>query len=141
MKFTILGIPHPKSSFRFAVRGKQVFKYQTKEIKAGGIQIRQQIINQLPEKFIPFSRGIRIKKCWFVFPPLKSWSKKKRAAAELLGGLFKTTAPDLPDNLMKGLFDAMQGVVFINDSQICAMDDIRKFYGPKPMIEIELEAL
>ena len=118
MRFIILGIPKPKQSFRYAVAGKFVRKYQPEEIKQEAGNIRSQIINQLPKDFQPFSRGVRISRCWFVFPSLKSWSKKKLAAAELLGGLFKTTAPDLTDNLMKGLIDAMQGVVFINDSQI-----------------------
>ncbi len=141
MRFIILGIPRPKQSFRFAVIGKRVLKYQKKEVKQEAGNIRSQIINQLPRDFQPFSRGVHISRCWFVFPPLKSWSKKKLEAAELLGGLFKTTAPDLTDNLMKGLMDAMQGVVFINDSQICQMDDVKKFYGPKPMIEIILEEI
>ncbi len=143
MKFIILGIPRPKQSFRFAVIGKRVLKYQKKEVKQEAGNIRQQIINQLPRNHVPFSRGVKITRCWFIFPPLKSWPKKKLEAAELLGGfvIFKTTAPDLTDNLMKGLMDAMQGVVFINDSQICSMDNIKKFYGPKPMIEIELEEI
>ena len=141
MKFIILGVPRSKQSFRFAVIGKRVLKYQKKEVKQEEENIRSQIIKQLPKNFIPFSGGVKIIRCWFIFSPLKSWSKKKLEAAQLLGGLFKTTKPDLQDNLMKGLFDAMQGVVFINDSQICALDDVRKFYGPKPMIEVELEGI
>jgi len=141
MKFIILGVPKSKQSFRYAVAGKFVRKYQPIEVEKEEGNIRSQIINQLPKDFQPFSGGIRISRCWFVFPPLKSWSKKKLEAAELLGGLFKTTAPDLADNLMKGLMDAMQGVVFINDSQICAIDNVKKIYGLKPLIEIELEPL
>ena len=137
MRFIILGIPRPKQSFKFTKTG---IRYQPKEVKQEAGNIRSQIINQLPGDFQPFSRGIHIKKCWFVFPPLKSWSKKKLESLVTLGCFYKDTKPDI-DNCLKSVWDAMQGVVFINDSQICAMDDVKKFYGPKPMIEIELESL
>ncbi len=140
MKFTILGIPKTKQSFRFAVSGKFVRKYQPKEVKEEVENIRSEIIKQLPIDFQPLKKGIYIKKCWFVFPPLVNFSKKKLKLVEL-EQLEKTTQPDLTDNLFKGLIDAMQGVVFINDSQICMMNDIKKFYGPKPRIELNLEEL
>jgi Holliday junction resolvase RusA-like endonuclease len=59
-----------------------------------------------------------------------------------MGGIiYKHTRPDLTDNLAKGLFDAMESVVFINDSLIVSLDDVKKYYGIQPRIEIELEEI
>lgn len=45
-----------------------------------------------------------------------SWSKKKQAQA-LAGEIFPTSKPDL-DNSIKSAFDAMNGVVYKDDSQV-----------------------
>jgi len=45
-----------------------------------------------------------------------SWSKKKQAQA-LAGTIYPTTKPDL-DNSIKSVFDAMNGVVYKDDSQV-----------------------
>ena len=140
LKLTILGTPTSKQSFRFAVAGKKVFRYQSKEIKQSANDIRQQIIAQLPPDFKPFTKGVWIKLLLFVFPIPKNLNKTQQKLADE-GNLVKTTRPDLHDNLCKGLMDAMEGIVFLNDSQICAMDKVVKLYGPIPKIEIVLEEI
>lgn len=55
--------------------------------------------------------------------------------------VYKATKPDLTDNLNKGVFDALQGIIYANDSQIISMDDVKKIYGQRPRIDIELEIL
>jgi Holliday junction resolvase RusA-like endonuclease len=50
----------------------------------------------------------------------------------------KATKPDL-DNLGKGVLDALQGIVFENDSQIWEYKSIRKVYGSRFGIELEIE--
>jgi len=51
---------------------------------------------------------------------------------------YKTTKPDL-DNLEKMLWDAMEGIVFINDSLICEKHNVIKTYGDTPGYSIILE--
>jgi len=55
--------------------------------------------------------------------------------------VFKVTKPDLSDNLNKMVFDAMNNLVFKDDSQIVLMENVRKFYGLTPKIIIYLEEL
>ena len=41
----------------------------------------------------------------------------------------------------KGVFDALQGIIYANDSQIISLDNVKKIYGLRPRVEIELEIL
>ena len=136
MTITILGKPFPKQSARHTKKG---FVYQTKEVKQAEDNVRWQIINQLPKNFIPFTKGVKVLRLLYVFPPLKSFTKKKMKALEKGHLLYKTTKPDLTDNLNKGLFDAMEGIIFNNDSQVCEINHAIKCYGLKPRTEIVLE--
>lgn len=141
MKLIILGEPKPKQSARFAKIGKFMRSYQTKEVKQNEQNIQAQILAALPEGFEPFKNPIAIKKLHYVFTPLTSFSKKIKAEIDNGAWIYKSTKPDLTDNLSKGLFDAMQGIVFLNDSQIVSMTDVKKYYGNVPRIEIEMEEI
>jgi Holliday junction resolvase RusA-like endonuclease len=141
MKLTILGEPKPKQSARFYKAGRFVKSYQTKDVKQNESNIRAQIIEQLPKGFIPFDKPIRVTKLHYVFPIPKSFTKTKLRKIQMGGIIYKHTRPDLTDNLAKGLFDAMESVVFINDSLIVSLDDVKKYYGIQPRIEIELEEI
>ena len=50
----------------------------------------------------------------FVFPRLKTASKKER------WGMSKISKPDI-DNLVKAVFDALNGLAFFDDSQVAAV--------------------
>ena len=48
------------------------------------------------------------------------------------GGLiYKTSRPDLQDNLCKGLFDALSGIVFKDDSQIVKVNNLKSITAYK----------
>ena len=81
----------------------------------------------------------RVLKLHFVFTPLKNIRKadlKRIMEGELLP---KTTKPDLTDNLKKGLFDALQGILYSNDSIIFEEANTGKYYGKAPGIYLEME--
>lgn len=144
MKFTILGVPQPKQSARFRIaKGKAgknfVASYQTKEVKETERNIKYDIRSQLPFDFVPLDCPIGVK-VLFVFPPLKSWSKKQKEALRQGQRIYKGTKPDLTDNLMKGLFDALNGLVFIDDARVVKVES-EKIYGEQPRIELELYPL
>lgn len=64
-----------------------------------------------------------------------SWSKKKQAAA-LLGQILPTKKPDA-DNVVKAVFDGMNGVVWRDDVQ--AVDvSVRKRYGSTPGVFVRV---
>ncbi|WP_438446850.1 RusA family crossover junction endodeoxyribonuclease [Gorillibacterium sp. sgz5001074] len=62
-----------------------------------------------------------------------SWSKKKREEAE---GKPVTVKPDI-DNLVKGLFDAANGIVWKDDNQVVRCE-AEKLYSMNPRIEFEV---
>ena len=139
----ILGIPQPKQSTRFRVQkfGNKNFvkTYQTKEVIQNERNIAFDAKSQLPEGFIPFTKALKAK-VLYVFPPLKGFTKAKLNALTAGSKIYKDTKPDLQDNLNKGLFDALEGIIYIKDSLICKVE-CEKIYGHTPRIEIEFEEL
>jgi Holliday junction resolvase RusA-like endonuclease len=116
-------------------------KYQPKEIEENERSIKMIVREQLPVGFVPFRKGVIVHRLHYVFPPISTLKKSEKLLIEHGGIVHKTTKPDLTDNLSKSTFDSMQGIVFLNDSQICEMNNVKKYYGTKPGIIIELEEI
>ena len=70
----------------------------------------------------------------FQFKKPKSWSKKKKAAA-----FWHTQKPDA-DNLQKAVKDALNGLAYKDDSQVCDMDVV-KIWGDSDRVMVELEKI
>jgi len=68
----------------------------------------------------------------------KSFSKKKTTDAET-GLLRPTTKPDV-DNYYKGIGDALNGVIWVDDSQVISLT-VEKYYSKRPRAEIEIHTL
>jgi Holliday junction resolvase RusA-like endonuclease len=68
----------------------------------------------------------------------KSFSKKKSAQAEA-GQIVPTTKPDV-DNYLKGVKDALKGVIWKDDSQVVEVF-ARKRYSARPRIEVKIKEL
>lgn len=139
LHFEILGIPASKQSAKFASIGGKIRSYQPRDVVEKENNIAWQIKEQLPKDFTPTDKPVSVKELLFVFPALKSMTKKEKEF--ISQGFFsaKSTKPDLQDNLCKMLFDAMQGIVYINDSQIWQIEKSSKVYGLQPRIEFILE--
>lgn len=71
-------------------------------------------------------------------PSLKSFSKKKALAAEE-GLLRPTTKPDV-DNYVKGVKDALNKVIWNDDSQVVDLK-VSKWYSEKPRVEVIIKEL
>ena len=74
----------------------------------------------------------------FYLPIPKSWSKKRRLQAQE-GKVHHTGKPDL-DNLIKSVSDGLNGVIYVDDAQIKAIDAM-KVYDINPRVEVEIEEL
>ena len=66
----------------------------------------------------------------------KSWNKEKREAA-LGGSIFPTTKPDT-SNVVKGIEDAMNGIVWHDDAQVVITRTL-KIYDESPRVEVEVK--
>jgi len=145
LDFHIPGVPVPKQSARhraFIKDGKPMAStYQTKAVKEYESKVASIVGAALPSGFEIHDGPVHVLAVLFAFPAPKSISKKEKDMIASGGWMYKTTKPDVTDNLMKGLFDAMEGVVFTNDSRVCDVRDVRKVYRKKvgTWIRIELK--
>jgi Holliday junction resolvase RusA-like endonuclease len=65
----------------------------------------------------------------------KSFNKKQREEA-VEKRLLPITKPDT-DNYLKAIKDALNGIAYIDDAQVVD-DNVRKFYGEEPRVEITI---
>ena len=72
----------------------------------------------------------------FFMPIPNSFSKNKKIEMEYDWHVKK---PDT-DNLVKGVKDALEGLDYVNDSQVCD-GNIRKIYSKEPKIEVIIEII
>lgn len=68
----------------------------------------------------------------------KSWSKRDRAAA-LRGEIWPTSKPDLK-NIMAGVEDAMNKIVWRDDALIVLYAPMRKIYGETPRLVVTVRS-
>lgn len=84
---------------------------------------------------IPAGEPITVEEIVFYMPIPQSWSKKKQREA---AGQPHIKKPDI-DNLIKGLFDSLNGVCWADDNQVCEIRNTKKIYSEKPGIEFSIE--
>lgn len=135
------GVPKPKQSTRFTrepfmdKKGNKHYSYQDPDVKARENTIAWTAVQQLPKGFIPWDCPVMVIKALYVFPIPASMCKKDKARIHAGEVVYKTSKPDLSDNLNKPIFDALQGILFINDSRVCHIKDAMKIYGTNPRAE------
>jgi len=136
--FVFMGVPKAVQSFRFTKKGR---RYQPSEVVEWKNYIRLLAMTQIAEKdnFQMFCGPVEIE-VEFIFPPIQSWNKATKEAFESGGKIYKTTKPDLTDNLMKGLIDALSGIIWERDQLICK-ESSEKFYGKKPQIILRVKEI
>lgn len=141
ISLVIYGEPKPKQSMRHAYNHNKGYIQTFKDPKVAKAEqdIKNQVLTQYRGGVI--EEPIAITKLHYIFSPLKSLPKYKKLAIERGEIIYKNTKPDLTDNLNKGLFDALEGIVIANDSAIVSMDDVKKYFGTKPRIELEMKIL
>ena len=65
-----------------------------------------------------------------------SWSAKKQSRADA-GQILPVTKPDI-DNIEKAIFDALNGVVWRDDVQVCDVVKVKR-YGRSPGVHVEIK--
>jgi len=121
-----------KQRARVAIRGRFASAYTPKETVNAEAWVKRCAVDQIgsPCLDIPLDIAIQI-----TVQIAESWSNKKRAAA-LAGEIKPTGKPDL-DNCAKLLCDALNGVIWKDDSQIVAMTLIKR-YGERPQTVLKI---
>lgn len=128
--FTVPGVPVGKGRPRFV---KATGRAYTPEKTASYESLIAYAASQAMLGAEPISAPIGIK-VQAVFPIPQSWSKKRKTAAH-----WHTSKPD-GDNILKAVGDALNGIVWTDDSQV-ARTTIAKVYGDVPGLHVFVEAL
>jgi Holliday junction resolvase RusA-like endonuclease len=134
-----LGEPFAQQSGRIVQIHGRPRLIKQKNAVTGQASVRAQAVSQLPPGFEPFLGPLAIR-VTFHFGPLKGFTKKQIAILESGETIPKTTKPDLIDNLMKGLSDALTGIVWMDDAQIIRLRS-EKAYARQPKTVVVVEKL
>lgn len=127
-----LNIPvQPMGAVRMTGRGKYV-KDNAKRYMAYKTHLQWMANMQL--KGHELFEGSLFVRLTFFMPIPQSMRGKERNAA--VNGGYHKKKPDI-DNLIKGVFDALNGVAWKDDNQVSKVE-AEKIYGPEPGIKIEV---
>ena len=131
ISFVVPGTPVGKGRPKFARRGAFVSAY-TPERTASYENLVKVVAAQAMAGRQIIEGPVEVVLVIHVQAP-ESWSKKKKSEA-LSGALAPTSKPDL-DNIIKGIFDAMNGVVFKDDKQVSFVT-AQKLYSQTPCVAV-----
>jgi len=133
---TLAGEPQGKGRARAFIRGGHVGHYTPEKTRTYEGMIRSAAMDATgnkPPLDCPIEFVMRA-----VFPVPASWSERKRQQA-ITGAIKPGKKPDL-DNIAKAWNDALNGVVYRDDSLICRMT-LDKRYGPQALVVVSVRSL
>ena len=128
IKFEVLGTPVAKGRPRLG-KFRTYTPHKTKNYEE---LIKLSFINKY-SKFDPFMGELRVN-IDAIFEVPKSYSQKKKV--KLLNTGY-THRPDV-DNLTKAVLDALNGLAYKDDAQVCSLN-FDKYYGKEAKVIIEIE--
>lgn len=135
ISFTVLGEPTAQGRPRATSINGHVRMYDPQKSRDFKKYVKLAASQHAPDQLINGAIELTVT----VFKPtLKSFSKKKKVAAES-GQLRPVTKPDV-DNYVKGVKDALKQVIWKDDSQVVDLHT-SKFYSEKPRVEITVTPL
>ena len=132
----LVGLPQGKGRARAFLRAGHISHYTPEKTRTYEGMIRSAAMDAIGNK-PPFEDPVEFV-MRAIFPVPASWSSKKRTAA-LTGALKPGKKPDL-DNIAKAWNDALNGVVYRDDSLICRMT-LDKRYGPQALVVVTVRPL
>jgi len=135
--FTLAGHPQGKGRARAFVRAGHVAHYTPEKTRSYESMIRGAAMDAMAGR-APLSGPVEIDLRIEVAIPA-SWSKRKRTEAEV-GVLWPAKTPDL-SNVQKAVEDAMNGVVYGDDSQIVRYRRLEKVYSLRPGVTVEVRSV
>ena len=134
--FTVDGIPHGKGRPRFRSLGKFVQTYTDAKTKSYESKIKD-AAKQAMGSSDPLEGPVRLD-LLIKLPVPKSYPKK-RSEACLSGSEWPTKKPDW-DNVAKSIADAMNDVVFLDDTQI-VVAKVSKRYSAEPGVDVRISEI
>lgn len=136
IEITIPGIPVGKGRPRAARRGKHITLYTP--AKTVSYEGKVALAGQQAMAGLAPLLGPLVVTMGVYMPVPASWSKKKQQAA-LQGIELPAKKPD-SDNVIKAVFDALNGVVWVDDVQVVDLA-LRKRYSLTPGVHMVVEQM
>jgi len=133
---SLSGIPQGKGRARSFIRAGHIAHYTPEKTRTYEGMIATVAMAEMRSRKLfdcPLEFAMRA-----IFPVPSSWSGKKRDQA-LCGAIKPVKKPDL-DNITKAWNDALNGVVYRDDSLICRMT-LDKRYGPQALVVVTVRPL
>lgn len=121
--FIVPGTPVGKGRPKFARRGNFVTAYTPEKTASYENLVKVKAEEAMQGKAL-FEGAVSVEISLFVTPPA-SWSQKKQREA-LAGTVFPTSKPDV-DNVLKGIMDACNEIVFKDDKQAVDVRVIKRY--------------
>ena len=121
--FVIPGTPVGKGRPKFARRGNFVTTYTPEKTASYENLVKVKAQEAMNGRAV-IEGAVSVVVALYVTPPA-SWSQKKQRAA-LAGEIFPTSKPDV-DNVIKGIFDACNEIVWRDDKQACDVRVIKRY--------------
>jgi Holliday junction resolvase RusA-like endonuclease len=135
IKFTVYGEPVAQGRPRASTQGGFVRMYDPAKSRDYKDYVRLAASEHSPATLLKGPLAVMVI-AYRSIP--KSFSKRKAALAEA-GKIYPVSKPDA-DNYLKGVKDALKGVMWVDDSQV--VDAFaRKRYSHKPRIEVSIRQL
>lgn len=139
IKFTYHGEAVGKGRPRYSRRGEYVHTYTPQKTKNFEDAIRFEFMASNCEAMPVYDREVSLKATVLVGIPIpKSYSKKKQALCRDRF-IAPSKKPDI-DNILKSVFDALNGYAFADDVQIVRVY-AEKVYAEEPFVEVEIDEL
>ena len=130
---SLAGTPQGKGRARAFQRGGHIGHYTPEKTRTYEGMIRTAAMQELGHMAqLPFNEPVEFI-LRAIFPVPASWSERKRQQA-ITGEIKPGKKPDL-DNIAKAWNDALNGVVYRDDSLICRMT-LDKRYGPQALVVV-----
>lgn len=134
IKFTVPGKPVGKQRPRFSRTFTGIRTYTPRKTQEYENLVRISYRAVSKEKL----KGAISATIYGYFEPPKSISKKQRE--QMLKGDISYIKKIDSDNLAKSILDALNGVAYDDDSQVCLLV-VQKLYGEKARVEVVLEEI
>lgn len=138
IQFTVYGTPVGKGRPKFSTFNGQATAYTpAKTVNYENLvklSVQQQQKGQKPfDKDVPLQADII---AYFPIPKSTSMKRKKM----MLDGQIRHTKKCDADNLAKSILDALNGIAFYDDSQVCELS-VSKLYSDNPRVEITIREI
>jgi Holliday junction resolvase RusA-like endonuclease len=130
MSFTVLGRAEPQGSIRaFMVKGRPRLTSDNAKMKPWRQQVGMTALAERGNFFAGRNQAVRLIVSFYLKPPVKL--PKGRTAP--------TAKPDI-DKLLRSVGDALTGILFADDCQLCQVF-AHKIYGVPEMTKITVELM